>query len=91
MFGKISSSGSIGGIVALLMGESNEIVNNYWLNNCGANYGISANGSVSNDGAESKTNVELKEMANILGEEYVADGNNLNNGYPYLIKNMPSR
>lgn len=60
--------------------------NNYWLDTCGANLGIATNGS--NEGAEPKTETELKELAEVLGDDYAQD-DKINNGYPYLKENKP--
>ena len=58
--------------------------NNYWLNTCGADYGV----GTSNIGGEPKTEAEMKALAAILGSDYAQD-NNINNGYPYLKVNKP--
>lgn len=60
--------------------------NNYWLNTCGANFGIALNNS--NEGAEPKTETELKALSEILGDDYAQD-DKINNGYPYLKENKP--
>lgn len=60
--------------------------NNYWLDTCGADYGIATGNS--NEGAEPKNSEELKALAETLGDAYAQD-DNINDGYPYLIDNMP--
>lgn len=60
--------------------------NNYWLDTCGATYGV---GTVnSNEGVAPKTDAEMKSLAAILGSDYAQD-RNINNGYPYLKVNKP--
>ena len=59
-------------------------MNNYWLDTCGATYGIKD----SNEGGESKTSEELKALAETLGASY-AQNNAINDGYPYLVDNVP--
>lgn len=56
--------------------------NNYWLDTCGANYGIGTKNS--NVGAEPITSNELKNLAETLGDTYTSDTTNINNGYPIL-------
>lgn len=60
--------------------------NNYWLNSCGASFGIGQENS--NLGAEPKNTEEMKKLAEILGNAYGQD-NTINGGYPYLIENKP--
>lgn len=95
--GKISvdyGTTRLGGIIAHIEQEyegktvNNEVENNYWLNTCGVTYGIFSISS--NEGAESKTEGELKVMAEILGDEYIQENTKLNNGYPYLKENIPT-
>ena len=75
--------GSKGGIICNINEEANnQCINNYWLDTCGASYGI--NELSSNEGAESKTESELKGLASILSDKYTEDKNNINNGYPIL-------
>ena len=75
--------GSKGGIICNINEEANnQCINNYWLDTCGASYGI--NELSSNEGAESKTESELKGLASILSDKYTDDKNNINNGYPIL-------
>lgn len=63
--------------------------NNYWLDICGAAYGVksyqTANNGL-NEGAESKTSDELKALASTLGDAY-AQSDSINDGYPYLKNN----
>ena len=54
--------------------------NNYFLENT-VNGG---NGSNVFDGTESKTDIEMKEIHNLLGEAFKEDTENINNGYPIL-------
>lgn len=90
--GNISGT-TVGGIVAkeghsdTIHGNSN-LTNNYWLNTCGANYG---RGSGNTDTeATPKTEQEIKQLANTLGELYREDIQNsdgtwkYNDGYPIL-------
>lgn len=63
-----------------------DIENNYWLNTCGATYGI-ANGN-SNIGAESKNDEEFKKLVEKLGDAY-AQNDKINDGFPYLVNNKP--
>ncbi len=58
--------------------------NNYWLNTCGGNCGIST--GKSDIGAEAKTVSELKSLARVLGDSYAQD-DKINDGFPYLIDN----
>ena len=60
--------------------------NNYWLDSCGALFGIGQ--GTSNLGAEPKNTEEMKKLTEILGSAYTQD-NNVNDGYPYLIDNKP--
>lgn len=60
--------------------------NNYWLDSCGASFGIGQ--GTSNFGAEHKNTEEMKVLTEILGSAYTQD-NNVNGGYPYLIDNKP--
>ena len=83
--GKLESENKVGngGIVTSINEDSTNILsNNYWLENCGATYGIYSISS--NEGAESKTENELKGLASILSDEYIDDVTNINNGYPIL-------
>ena len=59
---------------------STKIENNYFLENT-VNGG---NGSNVFDGTESKTDIEMKEIHNLLGEAFKEDTENINNGYPIL-------
>lgn len=63
-----------------------EFENNYWLDSCGADYGIRQGHS--NVGAKPKTETEFKSLATILGEDY-AQSEKINDGYPYLKENRP--
>ncbi len=70
-----------------------DIKNNYWLDTCGATNGKNEYGvpnSNSNEGAEPKTSDELKSLASILGNAY-AQSDTINNGYPYLKNNVPTK
>lgn len=83
--GKLESENKVGngGIVTSINEDSNNVLsNNYWLDTCGATYGIYSISS--NEGAESKTENELKGLASILSDEYIDDVTNINNGYPIL-------
>lgn len=71
-----------GGIIGS-NGGIKECKNNYWLNTCGATSGDSINQT--NEGMESKTEKELKELAKILGSEFTNDSANINQGYPILM------
>jgi len=69
------------------------ITNNYWLDTCGAicgtkNYETTNNNS--NEGAEPKTSDELKSLTSVLGNAY-AQSDTINNGYPYLKNNVPTK
>lgn len=82
--GKLVSEDNVdknGGIITFTNVE-NELNNNYWLNSCGANYGIYSINS--NEGAESKKEEEFKKLATHLSDKYTDDINSLNNGYPIL-------
>ena len=74
-----SSSGIAGSY-----GQSISVENNYWLDTCGATYGIGEGNS--NIGAELKSSEELKQLAEKLGDSYEQD-DNINDGYPYLVDN----
>ena len=74
-----SSSGIAGSY-----GQSISVENNYWLDTCGATYGIGQGNS--NIGAELKSSEELKQLAEKLGDSYEQD-DNINDGYPYLVDN----
>lgn len=80
-------AGYKGGIISSLYPEStnNYISNNYWLSDCGASYGI-ANTS-NNDGAENRNSEQLKELSEVLGEHFMQDIDQINQGYPYLKEN----
>ena len=71
-----------GGIISYLSGDKNNVENNFWLETCGASFGIS--NISSNNGAEIKTEEEIKNMVSILSDKYVQDSDNVNNGYPIL-------
>ena len=70
---------SIGGILGN-KNISTILENNYFLENT-VNGG---NGSNVFDGTESKTDIEMKEIHNMLGEAFKEDTENINNGYPIL-------
>lgn len=76
-----------GGIIGSLATDSENYIleNNYWLDTCGANNGIDS--LKSNEGAEKKTDAQLKNLASVLGEAYETDIRNENKGYPYLKEN----
>lgn len=78
-----SDGGNTGGIICNINEEgNNQCINNYWLDTCGASYGIKTGSS--NEGAESKPEDELKALANTLSDKYTNDVNNINNGFPIL-------
>ena len=66
--------------------ENSTFKNNYWLDSCGALFGIGQ--GTSNLGAEHKNTEEMKVLTEILGSAYTQD-NNVNGGYPYLVDNKP--
>lgn len=66
--------------------ENSTFKNNYWIDSCGASFGIGQ--GTSNLGAEPKSTEEMKRLAEILGNAYGQD-NTINGGYPYLIENKP--
>lgn len=68
------------GIIAKDCGTC-ELIDNFWLATCGAEYGIYD--TKKNDGAEQKSDSELKGLASTLGEDYGHD-EEINEGYPYL-------
>lgn len=71
-----------GGIIGYIEGEDSIINNNYWLDICGANYGIASTNS--NEETEPKTKEQMKSLDTILGDAYLKDLYNKNNGYPIL-------
>ena len=80
--GEITSSDgskSCGGIIS--SGVDNTFYNNYWLDSCGAEFGVRY--SSSNEGANSKNSNELKDLADTLGKAYEKN-DTINGGYPYL-------
>ena len=73
--GEISREAVYGGIIGLLYCNTFNFSNCYFENSCD-------NGS--NTGIQSIDSITLKSYANILGEAYTNDSNNINNGYPIL-------
>lgn len=70
--GNVSAIECYGGISASINLDKVTFINNYWLNTCGAIYGKGY--EKDNTNAESKNESEIKELAETLGSEYVADG-----------------
>ncbi len=67
---------AISGFYDSYRGTPNMILNNnYWLSGCGSSYGRY---SSSNANAIPKSESELKELTEILGNEYISDGKNIN-------------
>lgn len=73
---------SAGVITTESTNSGNQYSNNYWLDTCGATYGI--NNTSSNEGTEPKTEEQMKNLDTILGDAYSRDLYNQNNGYPIL-------
>ena len=82
--GKITISTNKGGILGRLdsAGGNNTVTNNYWLDSCGTTYGRAT--EKSNINAVLKNDDELKVLALELGDAYVDDTTNINEGYPVL-------
>ncbi len=86
--GNVNNHGGILGIVNNKTTLSYELKNNYWLSNCGAEYGI---GNLNNDkDAIKKDATDLQKLADTLGDAFtndIQDENKkwkYNEGYPIL-------
>lgn len=74
--GKINGSGNTGEIIALKK-ENVKMYNNFYLDSC-----IDISNKV--EGSTQKTYEEMKEIYYLLGNCFMKDVNNINNGYPVL-------
>ena len=72
---------SLGGIIGSYA-DNLSLSNCYWLESCGADYGIFS--AQSDENAESKSSDEMKLLVTTLGEEWKEDEGSINKGYPIL-------